>query len=96
MLLVQDLLDRSNTLFKEANATTGKYFWWLSDQQAIPIHDADRMKAAELRTEAIHIRKKAHRKAKKMLNFAEEIQKQSEDKVIELREKSMTSSSVST
>jgi len=46
----------------------------------------DKMKAAELRTDAIHIRKKALRKAKKLCQFADEIQKHTDHKVEELRQ----------
>jgi hypothetical protein len=75
-LRTQELLDRSEALLREANATQ------------------DKTKAAELRNDSIHIRKKAVRKAKKAQTFAEEIQRQSELRVEELRQRSMGSSSL--
>jgi hypothetical protein len=45
---------------------------------------SDKMKSAELHNDAIHLRKKACRKAKKAQKFAAEVQRQSELKVEEL------------
>lgn len=71
----QELLDRSEALLREANATH------------------DKCKAAELHNDSIHIRKKALRKAKKAQKFAEEIQRQSQMRVEELRQRSTGSGS---
>jgi hypothetical protein len=49
---------------------------------------SDATKAAELRNNSIHIRKKAMRKAQKAQKLAEEIQRQSEMRVEELRQRS--------
>jgi hypothetical protein len=49
---------------------------------------SDATKAAELRNDSIHIRKKAMRKAQKAQKLAEEIQRQSEMRVEELRQRS--------
>jgi hypothetical protein len=49
---------------------------------------SDATKAAELRNDSIHIRKKAMRKAQKAQKLVEEIQRQSEMRVEELRQRS--------
>jgi hypothetical protein len=49
---------------------------------------SDATRAAELRNDSIHIRKKAMRKAQKAQKLAEEIQRQSEMRVEELRQRS--------
>jgi hypothetical protein len=54
----------------------------------------DKTKAAELCNDSIHIRKKAIRKAQKAQKFAEEIQRQSELRVEELKQRSMGSTSL--
>lgn len=54
----------------------------------------DKTKAAELRNDSIHVRKKAIRKARKAQKFAEEIQRQSELRVEELKQRSMGSTSL--
>ena len=49
-----------------------------------------------MRNDSIHVRKKAIRKARKAQKFAEEIQRQSELRVEELKQRSMGSTSLGT
>jgi len=50
-----------------------------------PTGQAEKLKATELRNNAIHLRKKALRKAEKTHTFAQEILKQNEAKITELK-----------
>jgi hypothetical protein len=54
---------------------------------------SDKMKSAELHNDAIHLRKKACRKAKKAQKLAAEVQKQSEQRVEELTQRTLAGNS---